>query len=176
MITQYGNPMFPQDAWASFSNDDKYRYKLGRIISEGRKSVLWIMLNPSTANAFILDPTLRKCREFSKRWGYNIMLVGNVFAYRSTDPKGLYKIKDPLGKENKKAIEEMALDYNNSECDIICGWGQEKIVDKYKKQINDMLLPFAMEKMLYCLGTNKNGSPKHPLYLPYTTKLRKFEL
>lgn len=180
MIKQYGNPLFLNDSWASFSKDDKYRYKLARYINENHsyiqlnplKTVLWIMLNPSTANAFVLDPTLKKCREFSKREGYEYMFVGNIFAYRSTNPKELYKIKDPKGEENYYAIRNMIESHYNP--DIICGWGSEKIIDKYKKWIYSLLYPY--KDKLYCLGTNQNGSPKHPLYLPYTTKLRKFKL
>jgi hypothetical protein len=172
MITQYGNPMFPQDAWAIFSDDDKYRYQLGRYIpkSSSNQTCVWCMLNPSTANAFVLDPTLRKCMEFSKRWGFGYMTIVNLFAYRATNPKELYKIKDPVGKSNfhfiRKSFETADM--------IVVGWGSEKIV-KVSNVFYDGLKPYFNGRIVNCLGTNKDGSPKHPLYLPYTTHLKRFE-
>ncbi len=169
MIYQYGSVLFPQEAWACFSEDDKYRYKLSRLIDIGKGKIVWCMLNPSTANAFILDPTLRKCLEFSKRWGFRQMSIINLYALRATNPKELYKVKYPIGMENDNAI--------SGECEnadmIICGWGQEKIVKSYNF---DKMKKYFKNKHVCCLGTNKDDSPKHPLYLPYTTHLRSFSL
>jgi hypothetical protein len=166
MIYQYGNPLFPQDAFAAFSEDDKYRYKLFRCLNcpRNRGQITWCMLNPSTANAFVLDPTLRKCFAFSIKWGYAYMSIVNLFAYRSPDPKQLYKVKDPIGVENDLAISEQ---FEQADA-IILGWGQEKIAESYPYDLNKL----CKGKKVYCLGRNKNGSPKHPLYLPYTTHLR----
>ena len=172
MITQYGNTMFPMDAFATFSDDYKYRYKLGRRVQSGSKgTITWCILNPSTATAFLLDPTIRKCMEFSKRWNFSYMFVVNLFAYRATNPKELYKVKDPVGNQNWQNIREA---FDSSEM-IIVGWGAEKIV-KSSKVYYEGMKDYFEERNVLCLGTNKDGSPKHPLYLPYTTPLRNFKL
>ena len=85
---------------AIISQDDKYRYQLSRIWEEEKPKVLFIMLNPSTADADVDDPTIRRVVNFAKSWGYGGVFVGNLYAFRSTDPKGLRYIDNPVGEDN----------------------------------------------------------------------------
>lgn len=85
---------------AIISEDEKYRYQLSRCWDETKPRILFIMLNPSTADANIDDPTIRRVISFAKSWGYGGVYVGNLFAFRSTDPKGLKQIADPVGENN----------------------------------------------------------------------------
>lgn len=151
----------PTPAGAEFSLGRKYRYSLWRIWDNSSPLVLFILLNPSTADEIKLDPTLRRCRSFAKQWGYGGMLVGNIFALRSTDPKALYTAADPVGTENDAWLQKMILQAKLT----VAGWG-----------VHGSLLSrgTAVLKMIpepYVFGMNRDGSPKHPLYLPLNAKL-----
>src|SRR5690606_14314462 len=91
--------LFPEtyQAGAEFSACGTYRYRLWRIWDTDKPLLLWIMLNPSTADDKQLDPTCARCQKWAQTWGYGGFMVANVFALRSTDPKGLYSINDPVG-------------------------------------------------------------------------------
>lgn len=145
----------PSAAGADFSQDGKYRYTLWRIWDRSKPMVLFILLNPSTADEIKLDPTLTRCNSFAQQWGYGGMLVGNLFALRSTNPKALYKAKDPIGPENDRKLQELI----GMAAITVVGWGTHgNFMDRGKKVL-------AMVKHPYCLDYNINGSPKHPLYL-----------
>ncbi len=94
--------------WAKFSECEQYRYTLGRRWSPGGKRVCFCLLNPSTADAKVLDPTLTRCHRYALRWGFSAMDVSNIFALRSTDPKGLKLVDDPIGDQNDAAIVRLA--------------------------------------------------------------------
>ena len=85
---------------AFFSKDRIYRYALWRIWDYDLPKVLFIGLNPSTADEFKNDPTIRRCMRYSYDWGYGGYIMGNIFGYRSTDPRNLKKVKDPIGLDN----------------------------------------------------------------------------
>jgi hypothetical protein len=147
-------------SWALFDDTQAYRYALGRKWGDGNRTILWIMLNPSTADHLVLDPTLRRCMDFSKKWGFDEMVICNAFAYRSTDPKNLLKVDDPVGLDNPKIIQ-LFMD----QClKIVCGWGTNV------KKLNKIMSPVIKwaneaDRFLYCLGVTKEGYPKHPLYV-----------
>jgi hypothetical protein len=155
---------------ATFSASRVYRYRLwrtwGDLFTE-QKVALWLMLNPSTADEHVLDPTLRRCEGFSRAWGCSGFIVANIFAYRSTDPKGLYDVDDPVGPDNDRAIVAAANDADL----VVCGWGAEPIARTRAPRVSDLLRHVDA----YCLGTNADGSPKHPLYLAKTTPLQAFD-
>ena len=107
---------------ADISEDGRYRYVLWRdgLVGDDDRACLFIMLNPSTADATKDDPTIRKCIGFCKRWGYGQLFVVNLFAFRTTDPKWLLSgAVDPVGPCNNMAITGMALCCG----DIVCAWG-----------------------------------------------------
>lgn len=151
------------DQGATFDEDRAYRYLLWRKWANGTL-VLWILLNPSTADEHVLDPTLRRVEAFTRAWGHTGFIVANAFAYRSTDPGKLYRFDvEPVGNDNDQHIKEAA----SSASIIVCGWGTEPIAVDRALRITHLL----RYRRLYCLGVNKNGSPRHPLYLAGKTQL-----
>lgn len=142
---------------AVISECGTYRYQLWRIWNNELPKVLFIMLNPSTADANIDDPTIRRCINFAKNWGYGGLYVGNLFAYRSTSPKALIYTADPFGEFNNYHLTEMT-----AKCDlIICAWGNAPILKKlqYHPKFENI------NKPLHYIDLAKGGTPKHPLYL-----------
>lgn len=151
----------PLKSGATFSPDKKYRYKLWRIWDSTKPKCSFIMLNPSTADAIVLDPTVRRCLDFARLWGYGSLIVGNIFALRSTDPKELYKSEDPIGTGNDEALLDIV---KNSDI-AITAWGTHGAFTKRGAKVLSMLLPDHVEKMAH-LGFTNNGEPIHPLYQP----------
>ena len=143
--------------WATFSGCETYRYTLGREWDPSLGRVCFCLLNPSTADEHVLDPTLTRCLGYAKRWGFGRMDVVNVFALRSTDPKGLRAVDDPIGPDNDDAIVEIA-----SSADlVVAGWGTHaSLMDRHDAAL-ELLAPFDP----CCWGLTKHGYPKHPLYL-----------
>jgi hypothetical protein len=146
----------------------QYRYALTREWEDGR-CVTWLMLNPSTADALQDDPTIRKCIGFSKRWGYGRMVVVNLFALRSTDPRRLATNTDPVGPENDYYIHN-ALEESR---ELVCAWGcQQHLTTAVLRNRSSAVL--SMVNMdatpIVCLGRRKDGAPRHPLMLAYDTE------
>lgn len=131
--------------------------------------VLFVMLNPSTANAETDDPTIRKCVGFAQRWGYDRIAVVNLFAFRATDPTELLRlaeIDDPFGVRNQEVIERVAYDCHL----IVCAWGAH---GAHLGQNETVLgwIEGCTSKPLHALGFSKAGHPRHPLMLGYDTPL-----
>ena len=149
---------------ATFSNCRKYRYSLSRIWDKKKKLVLFIGLNPSTADEEVDDPTIRRCVNYVQNWGYGGLMMVNLFAYRVTLPSGLKKVKYPIGEDNDKYIMTLS-----KKADItVAAWGNNGNLYGRDKQVFD-LIPNLM-----CLKLNKSGQPAHPLYLNKNLKLTKF--
>ena len=147
---------------AAISECGKYRYSLVREWDKSKGKVLFIMLNPSIANAEVDDPTIKKCISFSKNWGYGGLMVANLFAYITPYPKELFTAKYPEGRNNRVEIEKMIHD-----CEIIiCAWGKNQgSPPEYLKKLSN----------LYYLKLLKDGqTPGHPLYLKKTLKPKSF--
>ncbi len=143
---------------ADFSRCGVYRYGLTRRWADG-ESVLWIMLNPSTADADVLDPTIRRCVGFSQAWGFGGLEVVNLYAIRSTDPDRIYTDADPIGDRNDQAIGAAV-----ARCRlVIAAWGVHGAHNDRGGSTARMLRAYGTE--LYCLGVTKDGHPRHPLYL-----------
>jgi hypothetical protein len=115
------------------------------------------MLNPSTADEVQDDPTIRRCISFAKREGYTYMTVVNLFALRATNPKELLSHPDPVGPLNDQRIKEMIDEHKNGA--VVAAWGAHPFAKKRAEEVKKKFGPFL------CLGTSKNGSPRHPLYL-----------
>jgi hypothetical protein len=152
---------------AIFSEDYKYRYLLERDWSKG-SSILFILLNPSTADADKLDPTLKRAYNIAKKYGYGKLVVVNIFAVRGSDPSVIKDIVDPIGELNNYYIKK----YSKKADRIIIGWGNHGI---YKNRSLEILkiLKIYYDK-IYVLGINKSGEPKHPLYTKKNIKLKKY--
>lgn len=153
---------------ATISEDQQYRYSLARKVSDGERILLFVGLNPSTADAKLDDPTIRRCVGFAKLWGFSWLLMGNVYAFRSTDPKKLQTVENPVGSRNRNELDKMMA---VSEL-VIAAWGNNSLTAE-AKEIADWIVKQDKTK---CLGQNKNGTPKHPLYLRASTEPRKLSI
>lgn len=159
---------------ASLSDCGQYRYRLWQQWSNGRV-LTWVMLNPSTADHLKDDPTIRRVRGFSERWDFGSFQVINLFALRSTDPNQLLRAmaegEDVFGPENEQAIRSALAD---THCDVICAWGAHKATQTPAGQRAIQLVRQLSGRRLCTLGTTKNGSPRHPLYLPNGTERQRW--
>ncbi|MFW5658691.1 MAG: DUF1643 domain-containing protein [Bacteroidota bacterium] len=133
------------------------------------KTVGFIMLNPSTADANVDDPTIRRCINFSKSWGYNRLLVGNLYAYRSPHPRDLLSVNYP--KLHNSNIDYLRKLFVEAEV-VVCAWGNEATIKSIDKKNPGrpsidliFLLSKELAKPLYYIELTKKGTPKHPLYL-----------
>ncbi|MGV2886049.1 DUF1643 domain-containing protein [Paenibacillus taichungensis] len=135
----------------------QYRYSLWRIWDSNLPGVLFIMLNPSTADATIDDPTIRRCIGFAKSWGYGSLEVVNLFAYRATNPDELKNCIDPVGSEN----DEYILKALKQAKKVITAWGTKGAFFNRNQAVMEILKPYHP----HCLDTSKGGHPKHPLYI-----------
>ena len=138
-----------------------YRYNLTRDWGEGLGRVCWIMLNPSTADADVDDPTIRRCIGFTERWGYGGMEVVNLYALRATNPEELKNHPDPIPLMT--GLSEVARAVGR--CDLtICAWGVHG-GHKNRGPAAARILR-TPGNLLYTLRLTKDGHPAHPLYLP----------
>ena len=140
---------------AKLDDSGRYRYTLGREWAPG-PHVLWVMLNPSTADADQDDPTIRRCIAFSRAWGYGSLVVVNLFALRSTKPIALYHSSDRVGPDNDVHIADAA----TTAALVVCAWGNHGALQGRAVDVR-RLLP----RPHYLRLTGK-GQPEHPLYLP----------
>ncbi len=142
-----------------------YRYTLHRSIPSFLRWVkpcLFVMLNPSTADATKDDPTIRRCVGFAKREGCTGMTVVNLFALRATDPVELGKHADPFGPENAKHLTEQIIEHRQIGV-IVAAWGANPMVLRYE---SIGVLKMALRNAgALCLGMTAEGHPRHPLYV-----------
>ncbi len=152
MMAALQNPAF-------FSPCRQYRYLLMRRISLDEPTCLFIMLNPSTADETQDDPTIRRCMGYARRWGFGVLAVANIFAWRATDPRALYKRGlEPIGPDNDSVIETVAAEADK----VICAWGNHGLLYQRGRRVGE-LTDFAKDKR-YHLGLTNDGHPRHPLY------------
>jgi hypothetical protein len=144
-----------------FSRCRRWRYLLWRRWSEGPVAN-FLMLNPSTADEFKLDPSCTRARNYAERWGYGALIVTNIFGWRSTDPAALRVVKDPVGRGNDRAILKAATESKI----VVCAWGNHGEHLGRGAAVLKMLR--AQNLPVHCLKLNAAGHPAHPLYLPGT--------
>lgn len=142
---------------AVYDSTEVYRYFLRRIWDQSAEVVAFIGLNPSTATELQNDPTVNRCQNFARLWGYGGFVMLNAFGLRSTDPRGLKQIHDPIGPLNDAYIELGA----NSAARVICCWGTHAQLQNRQQQLLSLLATHALE----CFRLTKAGYPNHPLYL-----------
>lgn len=158
---------------AAISDCGRYRYLLWRQWTppEPRpKRLLWLLLNPSTADGERTDATLRKLIAFTRAWGFGRLDLVNPFALRATDPDELRKVPlaEAVGPANNAALE-MAFETAD---EVVIGWGDTPRRLKLQARIDEvvaMLTRVRQATYVWCLGTTAAGDPKHPLYLPLAT-------
>lgn len=157
-------------AW--LSDDDVYRYELTRRWGTG-PLLPFVMLNPSTADGSVDDPTIRRCMGFARRGFLNGIKVVNLYAYRSTDPKALtaLDVRYAIGGDNDEAIQTM---FHRAKLDmvpVIAAWG----ADPAARRAWEVQADLFYGHKLFCLGVTKNGSPRHPLYVKADQPLVPFQ-
>jgi hypothetical protein len=146
--------------------NQEYRYRLTRVWDEGKPRVLFVMMNPSTADPTVDDPTVAKCCRFAGAWGYGGIFVGNSFAYRATDQKQLMAVSDPIGPENDRHLIAMA----KAAATVVFAYGEPHKRLRYRGPDVARLLMSKAGVKPYALRFTKAGAPCHPLYLPETLK------
>lgn len=149
---------------AEFSTCGKYRYRLWRIWDESKPFVLFIMLNPSTADENKNDPTVERCERYARSWGAGGLHVCNLFAYRATAPDEMKAQLDPIGIDNNHAITSDAKKAGI----VICAWGNHGAHVNRSNQV--MLLLRSLEIPLHYLSVTGKKEPGHPLYLKKSLK------
>lgn len=137
-----------------------YRYSLWRSWAESPSKhapyVLFIGLNPSTADENADDPTVRRCVGFARSWGYSAVCMANLFAFRATDPGAMKRAEDPVGPRNNRYLRDLAA---NADL-VVAAWGTHGSFMGRDQQVRAML------PKLHCLRLTQRGHPAHPLYLP----------
>ena len=154
---------------AIFDVNARYRYSLWRAWSAYHPRIAFILLNPSTANEQIDDPTIRRCMGFARAWDFGSLEVVNLFAYRATDYRELIKVSDPIGEENNyfllHAVERCST--------VVLGWGNRGMLLGRDRQVMSLLIG---RNDVHCLGITKDGQPLHPLYVKSDTNLELFSM
>lgn len=142
---------------AGLSDCGAYRYWLRRSWNSGGdgRTVTFVMLNPSSADHEVDDPTIRRCMGFAKAWGFSTLSVRNLFALRATDPAELLNAQDPIGP-----LGDIEIQVATSADVLVVAWGAKVPFGRDRRA----LVLFGA-KELFCLGVTKGGYPRHPLYV-----------
>lgn len=154
---------------ATFSSCKTYRYSLWRIWDEEKTPVVFIGLNPSTADEMKDDPTIRRCMGFARRWGYGGIYMVNLFAYRATSPRDLFAFKaDPIGHNNDATLHH----YTGMPCVlVVAAWGNHGTFLGRGLEVAQ-----ALKVSMHCFGYTKAGQPLHPLYQRSDAELQCYKL
>ncbi|MFQ3247759.1 MAG: hypothetical protein ACI9SP_004418 [Arenicella sp.] len=140
---------------AKLSDCRNYRFALWRTWDDSKPFAMIVGLNPSTADEVKDDPTLTRCINFAKSWGYGGVCMTNLFAYRATDPKDMKAQNDPIGANNDIWLNKLANDAGI----VVAAWGNDGSYLSRSNMVVEML------PNLHYLKMNKSGEPAHPLYL-----------
>lgn len=162
--------------WARFSRDRTHRYVLGRSWEQtqgdllsgwdapSQGTVVFVMLNPSRASHLIDDPTLRRCIAFAKQWGFGRVELVNMFSIVTPYPEQLLTTEAPNGPRNNGWLRRTVGKADR----VVCAWGAHGEFQARAEEVLTLLR--ASGKPLMHLGLTREGHPRHPLYLPSTTK------
>jgi len=151
------------EAGCILSDCEQYRYRLWREWDASRPALGFIMLNPSTADHQVNDPTITRCMQRALAGKYGRLEVVNLFPLRSTDPAGLQTHSAPLGRED--IANGAVMDAINRCSLVICAWGAHKAAPARAAEVLRIVRMCGRGNLLHHLGMNKDGSPKHPLYI-----------
>jgi len=154
---------------ARISDDGLYRYRLERVWDDALPSLGFVMLNPSTADALVDDPTIRRCIGFARREKAGGLIVCNLYAFRATNPADLWNARDPYGPENDEELVNLSYYAKLTGRPIVCGWGAHG--GSWNKPIVQLQ---KHSPQLVCLGRTKSKKPRHPLYVRADQPLEPF--
>lgn len=158
-----------------FSPDRRYRYALWREWSmplidwRPEAYVLFIGLNPSTADETENDPTIRRCIDFARRWRYGALCMVNLFAWRDTKPAKMMEADDPVGPLNDYHLLRLTREATL----VVAAWGKHGSHLGRGDYIKSLLKDSGVD--VHFLRRNDDGSPEHPLYIPADTFPRSFD-
>ena len=168
-----------------FSECGSYRWILKKEFLIGKKTVIFIGLNPSNANSSINDRTLIRIINFCSRWNYKNIYIINLFGLISRSPFQLSKSNDPIGLNNDLiTLRVLKFWRENTNCDLWLGWGDKGKLNGRDSEVLRLIKNFSnlkssgnnYSKRVLSLGLSKKGNPRHPLYMPSNSCLRKFDL
>jgi hypothetical protein len=157
---------------ALFSPCRKYRYSLHRTVQQsyhGVRPCIFVMLNPSTADENVDDPTIRRCTNYARTWKCTDLIVVNLFPFRATDPKELKwqpQASWDVEGQNDQCIAEAI--YTAKYGDIVAAWGANPIATE---RASRFMNKWGSGYQIMCLGKTQSGAPRHPLYVPAATPL-----
>ncbi len=140
---------------AKLSSCRNYRFALWRTWDESKPFAMIIGLNPSTADEVQDDPTITRCINFAKSWGYGGVCMANLFAFRATEPSVMKSQSDPVGADNDVWLTNLAKDAGV----VVAAWGNDG------SHLNRSSVVKELVPNLHYLKMNKSGEPAHPLYL-----------
>lgn len=156
---------------ATISPCGRYRYDLTRSWDATLPELLVVMLNPSTADAAVDDPTIRRVMRFVRDWGYGELRVMNLYAFRASNPAALRQADYAVGPENDVRLTAALIAARDGKCvldgGVLAAWGASQWAPHRAQRV--MALAAGVRWM--CLGTTKDGSPKHPLYVPASQRM-----
>lgn len=154
------NSLFGNANDAAISACGRYRYLLTRSWEKHMPELVVVMLNPSTADATVDDPTIRRVIRFAIDGSFGGIHVLNLYALRSTDPSGLV-VEDAIGPDNDEWILRVLTQQWADDLPVLAAWGSSH----WAKRRAGIVLRLVPGVRWTCLGTTKNGSPRHPLYV-----------
>lgn len=167
-------PALPMRREALLSPCGEYRYHLLREWDATKPRVLFVMLNPSTADALLDDPTIRRCMGFARGWGMGGIEVVNLFALRATNPEALWdRLENERSIANGDHVREAVLRAIQATGSVIvAAWGAHASAER--GVVQEFLRSVPVGARVMCLGKTRGGAPKHPLYLAANTALELF--
>jgi hypothetical protein len=155
-------------SWAFMDPEQKYRYRLWRVWDPERPRIVFVMLNPSTADALQDDATIRTCRRLAERWEYGALDVVNLFAWRCTDPADLVAAArrgvHVVGPDNDQHLDRAL----GTAGGVVAAWGAHRAAGS---RAVDVLRRLHEHGPVHCLGLTRGGAPRHPLYARNDTQL-----
>lgn len=172
----FAAPPLPQAVLVGDVGQERYRTRLWRwsrvqTATAKASAVLFVMLNPSTADGEQDDPTIRRCRSFQERDGFDLLLVANLFEWRATDPRDLERT--PIERRNTSGSDLNLVQLATVADRVIVGWGDQG--RRHPERVEKVLgLLLAVRGCVYCLGKSLHGAPRHPLMVRRDTEVQVF--
>lgn len=168
LVVDEHQALLDETATAVFSQDRRYRYLLTRTWDPELPAALWVMLNPSTADAFTEDATIRRVIGFSRAWNAGGIIVANLFGLRATDPKRMLEHRDPVGADNDRVLHQALTGGPQRPHIAIAAWGVHGTHRGRDTAVTRLLAAKGVQ--LQCLGLTRDGHPRHPLYVAAAQK------